>query len=756
MSDAKSKAKNLSDEQAEVVRHPVDQNAVVIAVAGSGKSTTLVERMAYLIEGKHALPSEIIAVMFNASAANDMAESLVKRLTKRSAPQSVTYHRLGTLTLKILIDRGIALNWKFDASIPAATKFAARAIAPFLESNDVKSPRFTVDAFMGFVDRVKADLADPDQVFEDGEWSANQEWFPLAYKAYEKLRQQEGLRFFSDLIYDPVMLIKNDPRAAAVVSGRFKHIIVDEYQDICESQQALIRAVAGDYARVMVVGDDDQTIYTWRGANPSYILRDFTKDFGGMVYKLSRTWRYGHNLSCAANYLITNNEDRADKLCISGPSTPRTQIILVQGHPDSVIKSLRPLLATNEHKQPEDRLKYGDIAILVRAYSRSGKAQLELLEAGIPYRLEGGEKMSVLENDWVKMMMGWMGLVLGDIAAQPYAGEPDYGSIMQMKEILSRHFFDMGWESHSLLCKTVLMKPKNATGFSFFANNHLESWQRVVADQIRNVSRIWVNVLSQEGIKALTPYEFLKKIHTDFHVPSRIKEVNKRDEDAETQTMLVQSFLDYAKQFDGNLRDFIEHVDSLKSFSDEAKASVDAVHITSIHRSKGLEWPVVFMVGLVQGKFPMAARKKEDGMLTAKRLEDERRLFYVAMTRVRSLLYMVAPLDNGVAADEEASLNTKIDYVQPEIDGHLMTRLKGGGAKAPFSLLDTAEDSDVETDSTGRPSQFIYEANHIIASEMSEFVSAPTPLKRQTANPRLFNAYLEAVGSKRRIGHLPG
>lgn len=754
MSDAKSKAKNLSDEQAEVVRHPVDQNAVVIAVAGSGKSTTLVERMAYLIEGKHALPSQIIAVMFNKAAAEDMGESLAKRLGKRNAPLSVTYHRLGTLTLKILIDRKMALNWKFDASIPAATKFATRAITPLLESKDIKITRFTVDAFMGFVDRVKADLADPDQVFEDGEWSANQEWFPLAYKAYEKLRQQEGLRFFSDLIYDPVMIIQNNPEAAAAVSQRFKHIIVDEYQDICESQQALIRAVAGDYARVMVVGDDDQTIYTWRGANPAYILRDFTKDFGGKVYKLSRTWRYGHVLSCAANYLITNNEDRADKLCISGPKTPLTQIRLVQGHPDSVIKSLRPLLAANENKKPEDKIKYSDVAILVRAYSRSGKAQLELLDAGIPFRLEGGERMSVLENEWVKMLVGWMSLVLGDIASRPYAGEPDFGSIMQMREILCRHFFELDWESHSLLCKTVLMKPSNAAGFTFFSNNYLEKWQNSAAGQIRGVARIWRNVLTQEGIKALTPYEFLNKIHTDFDVKNRIAAIYKREEDAETNNLLVQSFIDYAKQFNGSMRDFVEHVANLRSFSDEAKATVDAVHITSIHRSKGLEWPVVFMIGLVQGRFPLAARKKEDGVQTAKRLEDERRLFYVAMTRVRSLLYMVAPLDNDVDADKEAALDTKTDYVQPKIDGNLMIRLKGGGARAPFSLLDTAEDSGSENDSSGRPSQFIYEANHFVASKISEYLYAKSAPKHQSANPRLFNEYLEAVGSKRRMGQL--
>lgn len=732
----------VSGEQKKIVEHDPLKHAVVLAVAGSGKSTTLVERMNYLFEMKGVLPSRMIVVMFNKSAALDMTKRLERRMGKRNAPISATYHRLGTLTLQILVKAGKVPAWKFDQSTSAASKFAMSVIKPFTEN--AKYPRMVADAFLGFVDRVKGDLADPYQVFENGEWSEKQNWFPAAYAVYERARKEAGLRFFSDLIYDPVMAVREDPSAAAIVANRYDHVIVDEYQDICESQQALIAAVAGQRARVMVVGDDDQTIYTWRGANPSYILRDFERDFvGATVYKLSRTWRYGHALSCAANYLIHNNKDRADKLCVSGKGTPKTNLHLVQGNPDSIIKSLRPLL-TGDNPVPLE-----EIAVLVRAYSRSGQVQLELLRFGIPFRLEGGEKVAVLENPWVKMLIGWMNVGVGAIAGRPYAGEPDIGSIIQMKDVLFAPFLGLGWDDQNLLCKTVLSKPVDGEGFSFFANNYLKPQSAQFQNQkhaIAVMATHWRSVKGMNGLRGMTAYEFMKQMFSDFNFEQKIVGAYQRPEDSEMHLELVSSFLDYAKQRKESAKDFLQHVADLKSFDEVSKKAVAAVHITSIHRSKGLEWDHVFMVGLVQGKFPLAAKKKEDGLKAAIRLEDERRLFYVAMTRARKALYLMAPLDNGVEADKEAAADLTVDYVAPKEDGQLMICLKGGAAVAPYSLTEGVSDTPL-------PSQFLYESNIIFASWMSAFLTQGS-LTLKSANPDLFNAYVEAVGSKKRVSKI--
>lgn len=748
----------VSPEQSKIVEHPVDQHAVVLAVAGSGKSTTLVERMVYLHDFYHVSSKSIIAVMFNRSAAEEMAEKLESRMGKRNAPMSLTYHRLGTLTLKLLSDRGLAPKWDFNPLGSAAIKFALDVITPFCEAAGVKNSRFTASAFLGFVDRVKSDLADPNKVFSEGDWTENQNWFPLAYESYEAERKDRGLRFFSDLIYDPVMLIREDPRAAKLVANRYDHIIVDEYQDICESQQALIAAVAGTRARVMVVGDDDQTIYTWRGANPSYILRDFQRDFAGaVVYKLSRTWRYGHALSCAANYLIHNNKDRADKLCVSGSNANNTQVRLIQGNSESIIKSLRPLLS-KEVLGSDGVVRYGDIAVLVRAYSRSGTAQLEMLRYGIPFRLEGGEKVAVLENRWVKMLLGWMEVGLGMIGAQPYAGEPDFGSIAQMKEIIN-NWMELSWEEHGELCKVVLKRPVKGEGFLYFNNHHLDSHQNRLKAQVKKYSDVWRSVLSMDRLRGVTPAEFFTKIQTDFNFEQRITDAYQRPDDVEENKMLVKAFVDYARQFDGNCLDFIHHIADLKSFSDAAKKSVEAVHITSIHRSKGLEWSYVFMVGLEQGKFPMKPKKGETGLDVDRRLEDERRLFYVGMTRARKRLYLVAPLDNGVAADLEATKDLDAKYVAPATDGNLMIRLKGGSGVAPYSLMDWVGDDgevgkqDKDSSDEGLPSQFLYEANLIFANMLPLFMAGKTK-SLSSANPKLMNDYLKVVGSPLRVGHI--
>lgn len=749
---------NVSPEQSKIVTHPVDQHAVVLAVAGSGKSTTLVERMVYLHDAFKVPSKNIIAVMFNKSAADEMADKLESRMGKRNAPLSLTYHRLGTLTLKLLTDRGLAPKWDFNPLVSAAIKFAVGVITPFCEVAGVKNAKFAATAFLGFVDRVKGDLADPYKVFSDGDWTENQSWFPLAYKAYEIERKEQGIRFFSDLIYDPVMIIREDPRAAKLVANRYDHVIVDEYQDICESQQALIAAVAGTRAKVMVVGDDDQTIYTWRGANPSYILRDFQRDFAGaIVYKLSRTWRYGHALSCAANYLIHNNKDRADKLCVSGSNANKTQVRLIQGDSESIIKCLRPLLA-KEAVDSDGVVRYGDIAVLVRAYARSGTAQLEMLRYGIPFRLEGGEKVAVLENRWVKMLLGWMEVGLGMVGAQPYAGEPDFGSIAQMKEIIN-NWMELSWEAHGQLCRVVLKRPVKGEGFVYFNNHHLDSHQSRLKAEIKRFGDVWRSVLSMDRLRGVTPYQFFTKIQTDFNFDQRIKDAYQRPDDEEENKMLVKAFVDYAKQYNGNCLDFIHHIADLKSFSDAAKKSVEAVHITSIHRSKGLEWSYIFMVGLEQGKFPMKPKKGESGLDVARRLEDERRLFYVGMTRARKRLYLVAPLDNGVSADVEAAKDLSTDYVAPSTDGNLMLRLKGGSGVAPYSLMDWVSDedevgkADKESTSEGLPSQFLYEANLLFANILPLFMAGRVEAL-SSANPKLMNDYLKAVGSQLRVSHI--
>lgn len=703
----------LSPEQERIEKHPLDQHAVVLAVPGSGKSHTLVERIGYLVEVHRVHPASIIAVMFNKSAAEELEERLSKRLGKLNSPDSVTYHRLGTLTLKLLIKAGLAPNWTFDANPNSARNFTAEVLEEPCRANNHKYPRLVADAFLSFVDRVKSDLETPLAVWEAGDWPNSYSWFPMWYDIYEKQRAQAKLRFFSDLIYDPLVILQKSTEARKVVADRYQHIIVDEYQDICRSQHELVRFVAGQLAKVMVVGDDDQTIYSWRGAKPSYILRDFEKDFPNAIgYRLTRTWRYGHALSCAASHLIVNNTDRADKLCISGDNAPNTKISYTEdkGNGDAVVSVIKKQLVSGR--------RLNDIAILIRTYSHSGIAQLSLLANSIPFRLEGGTNASVLDNPWVKMLVGWLKVAAGDIAGRPYAGEPDPRSVFELRSVICVPS-PVGYDLSKRLCECVLVEPHNGQGFITFARENLKGSSGPIHDSLAKLQGVWTAVRNlRPRINSIDPNQLLRQLFDRLDVAHQVGNYHAKQEDADDELELINAFINYASvQGGGSVASFLDHIVDLQSFSDKSKESTEAVHVTSLHRSKGLEWPCVIMIGLAQGRLPLANRMMKPGDPGwPQHLEDERRLAYVGMTRAKQQLCLIGPADPM-----------------------LIKWWSAGRSGSP-------EDLDY---GGGSASQFLYETNLYLSSMMPLIIYRNS--RPVATSPAIANEYLTEIGHSTRV-----
>lgn len=636
----------LSPEQSAIERHPVDLHAIVLAVPGSGKSHTMVERIGYLVEACRCDHRRIMAVMFNQSAVKELTERLGRRLGKRNAPESMTYHSLGTKTIKALVKAGLAPNWQFDANPNSARRFATDVLREPCTKNGHRYPGIVADAFLSFVDRIKSDLLTPKEVWAEGSWSKNYVWFVDWFDRYETARREAGKRFFSDLIYDPLMILMRSPDAQRAIAGRFDHIIVDEYQDICKSQHELVRFTADTTARVMVVGDDDQTIYAWRGAKPSYILRDFELDFPGAIhYRLTRTWRYGHALSCAASHVIVNNLDRADKLCISSNHAPNTKITYEPESPDgnTVIDTIK--------KQLQRGRALADMAILIRTYSQTGMTQLALLNNSIPFRLEGGTNASVLDNPWVKSLIGWLALAAGEVAKRPYVGQPDMGSVYELRAMLNIPPLGLSHESVLKLCACVLNEPVNGNGFATFTAAGLAKTDEHLAAGIHSRRTLWNAVRGLVGRASTTdPFELLSQLYERLGIEQAINKFASEGSDPEEQIALVNAFISYARiHGSGSVTGFLRHLRDLQSFSDKAKESTEALHITSLHRSKGLEWPCVIMIGLSQGRLPLSNRLMnftDPGW--PEHLEDERRLFYVGITRAKEQLCLIGPNDSGL------------------------------------------------------------------------------------------------------------
>lgn len=706
----------LSPQQHEVVVHDFKRHALVLAVAGSGKSTTMVERIAYLIEAMKVDPARVAAVMFNKKAADEMLSKLQKRLGKRSAPGSMTFHGLGTRILKILVQGGFAEPWAFEANTYKAEKFTAEVITSACKKHGHKYPRLVARDFLGFVNRVKSDLSTPAEVWAAGDWPARYEWFVPWYNQFEKERAERKIRFFSDLIYDPVQIMMKNDLAAAYINGRYLHIILDEYQDICESQQRMIRYLAGDVAKVMSVGDDDQTIYGFCGAKSDYILRKFHEDFpGGITYKLDRTWRYGHALSCAANYVISGNVDRADKICISSPKAPNTNLHLeYEGFVNG-----KPKIVSIVDKWLKGGGQLTEMVVLVRSYSKSAESQFHLLQHGIPFRLEGGDEASVLENKWVASLIGWMQLAAGQIARNAYAGDPDIGSIMNLRKFIDVPTLDVGWENSGILAKLVLQHPEEGLGFGNFVSSRVSPNNQMMADRVLRRGKLWRKLRSMGKAREYPkPVILLNELMYFLDIEkSVLKEANKQ-EDADEVLNLIEAFLDYVKlnSKGKSLPEFMNHIQDLLTFSDSAKQSTEALLITSCHRSKGMEWPCVIMPSLYQGAFPHVPRSFHESRIEA-HLADERRLFYVAMTRAIRDLYMIAPRD-------------------PMLDEWLRA-CKGGNCD---DVIPFVKDVSVA-------SQFLYESNLYLSKALPAILAGGKGRgSLRASSPELLNQYLNELG----------
>ena len=348
----------------------------VAAVAGSGKTTTLVTRIiGLLLQG--ANPERVLILMFNKKAQEDFEKRLAYQCKKfgfETVPKVQTFHSYGMTLCNAMMEEAVLPEMRFifkeyekDNLAKAELKKTAEIVA-----KQAPTGREAVKEFIEFIDLVKTDLVSPETVFERERMRSGLKHFIPAYKNFEKARKAKKVRFFSDYIRDPVKQLLKDDEARRLFSDRYDHIIVDEYQDINEVQQAMVKIIAGQRANVMVVGDADQCIYEWRGARPQYITELFEQDFNPCeTYKLSYTFRNGHAISLAANSLIEHNVNRFDQFCLSGEATPQTQLkthVARSGLHSSII---------NNWTQRGGELS--QVAILVRLYSMAADVEFDLL-----------------------------------------------------------------------------------------------------------------------------------------------------------------------------------------------------------------------------------------------------------------------------------------------------------------------------------------------------------------------------------------
>jgi DNA helicase-2/ATP-dependent DNA helicase PcrA len=609
-------------EQLQVIEHQ-GGHAVVSAVAGSGKTETLIGRVRHLL--RECRPAQIAVVMFN----RDAADSFRRRFNERVGgpmPEIRTFNSMGNKIVNRLVAQGLLPEAKVHENEFVRTRMAREAFVQAhkrLTAHDEEPGKELIDGFVSFVGLVKSDVRSAQATFESGHYTNAAKGYPEAFHAYEQARAQAKIRFFEDQIYDPVMLLLKQAELQRLVANKVDHLIVDEAQDMNGVQIALLRMLAGTRAKVMIVGDDDQAIYEWRGARPDYIIRGFEQDFPNATrYTLSRTFRFGHTLSLAASHLITHNANRSAKISISSADRPDTAIHSLELGADTagLGEQIRNLIARGR--------KPNDIAILVRTYDLALGIDLELHHLGVSHFVHG--RPPLLRIPEISAMVGVLRLAAGQLNSS----EVEEVRVI-LRSLLQRPPLYLNKQTLDLAVERAAQAPNElSNALRSVITKTMLPYQ---ADQIRARADLLESIATRDGPHG-RPADILDRYLQGTDFERAIRKQSPTPEDAQLVVGNVAAFREHAARHKGTLSQFLDDMDPLIDSVHQQPPSGPHVWISSIHRAKGAQWPVVFVPGLADGSFP-----RHD--LTKEQMEAERRLCYVAMTRAIDELYLVHPPD---------------------------------------------------------------------------------------------------------------
>ena len=600
----------LTPEQLAVVSHERG-HARVAAVAGAGKTTTMVARVLHLL-AQEVSPARILVLMFNRSAREDFQARLLEMAPAGQAlPDVRTFHSLGHRLTASLTRRGalaprqlLTADWQVERLLRQAT-LAALGEAPEARETALEAER--LEALAHFCGLVKAEMASPAELHRQLDFGEETGHFVAAFEHAERLLAEQGLMTFADLLYRPLLALEADAALRRRVQGFLDHVVIDEYQDINTAQQRLLALLAGRDAEVMAVGDANQCIYEWRGAHPDTMLENFNATFGAARdYPLSTTFRHGHALALAANHAIAANRRRPDQLCLAAPGNPVTGLAVGQGS-QGVLTELDGWRRVGRG--------YDEAALLVRSWALSVPLQLALLRAGIPFRLARQDRY-VFRLPLVEALAGYLRLAIDPRRLQ------DPGHLAML---LAQPTPFVGRERILALANRLAETQR-------WPERHDPLFDGLKPHQRRTLKKRWALLCELPRLSGWPPARLLEHVVDAVEAEKVLKRAAARRDKGEEDVRLLDVLIEQAGELGSDTTAFIELL------SRPVENRDDGVLITTVHGAKGLEWPLVLLAGANEEDFPHYTR---DNPLTPARLEEERRLFYVAITRARERLVLL-------------------------------------------------------------------------------------------------------------------
>ncbi|EGD47459.1 ATP-dependent DNA helicase PcrA [Ruminiclostridium papyrosolvens DSM 2782] len=603
----------LNAEQKEAVLHN-EGPLLILAGAGSGKTRVLTHRIAYLIEQHGVYPSNILAITFTNKAAREMKERIAGLIGDLSNDMWVgTFHSICIRILrrdieKLGYDRSFVIYDTQDQQV---------VIKECLKELNLNDKNFPPKSVLETIGKQKDELIDAEQYEKQYASDFRMGKIAKVYKLYEKKLKANNALDFDDIIMNTIKLFERHPEVLEYYQRRFRYILVDEYQDTNTAQYTLVRKMSQAHENLCVVGDDDQSIYGWRGANIRNIL-DFEKDFKKCcTIKLEQNYRSTQNILDAANHVIGNNTGRKNKsLWTDNKGGSKIVICENDNEHEEALYTAREI---QRIISDEDR-KYKDFAVLYRINAQSRVLEEMFMREGIPYKIVGGQKF--YDRKEIKDIIAYMRLVQnpGDnVSLKRVINVPKRGigdATVENAEVLA---YQTNVSLFTVISNTEefpsLKRAAQKLGsFSLMINKFRTMKENMSISQLLDV------VVEDSGI--LREYE----LENTVEAQSRIENIKE----------LKSVALEFEKQSEDNsLEEFLAHI-SLVSDIDSLQEDQDYVVLMTMHSAKGLEFPVVFIPGLEEGVFP-GYRAITEG---PEQLEEERRLCYVGITRAREKLYM--------------------------------------------------------------------------------------------------------------------
>lgn len=594
----------------------IEGQVLILAGAGSGKTRVLTHRMAHMIDDLGILPYKILAITFTNKAAKEMKDRVKALIGERAEDMWIsTFHSTCVRILRREIEK---LGYKKSFTI-YDTSDQKTLIKECMKALNINDKDITEQEIMSKIGKAKDNMQSPASFMREHESNFREKKIADVYEMYQKRLKENNALDFDDLIFKTVELFKQDKETLEFYQRKFQYIMVDEYQDTNKVQYELIRLLAEKYKNVCVVGDDDQCIYQWRGADIRNIL-DFEKDYpDAKVIKLEQNYRSKGNILDAANVVIVNNANRKSKV-LRTEQESGNKIKIYRAYSDS---DEGDFVATQINKIKEEENKsYKDFAILYRTNAQSRIFEESLRRKAIPYKILGGTRF--YDRKEIKDMISYLKVLVNptdSISLRRIINVPKRGigdaTVNKVVDFADDYELPL-WDALSTVRNIPTLTARNCGGIEIF----MEMMDKFMEmSEIMPVSTLIETILKETGY--ISELEKSKEIEDK----SRIENLKE----------LVSDAVDFERSSeDKSLSAYLEKV-SLVQDTDKLQEEEDTIVLMTVHSAKGLEFPVVFMVGMENGIFPGNASFESDA-----EMEESRRLCYVGITRAKEQLFMTS------------------------------------------------------------------------------------------------------------------